>query len=91
MVVDTIARINGTKSTAEMQKLLYLVRYIFDLTFGHIWLMVVVVLFSSHPVDREDGGSIPPPPFRSLGNFVHPTLLVSFGRDTKSRWSKLLR
>ena len=40
---------------------------------------------------REDGGSFPPPPFRSLGNFVHPTLPVSFGRDTKSRWSKLLR
>ena len=40
------------------------------------------------PVDREDVGSVPPSPFRSLGNFVHPTLDVSFGRDTKSRWSK---
>ncbi|KAI0211911.1 hypothetical protein LSAT2_003218 [Lamellibrachia satsuma] len=38
---------------------------------------------------REDGGSIPPPPFRSLDNFVHPTLSVSFGRDSKSRWSLL--
>ena len=28
-------------------------------------------------------------PFRNLGNFVHPTLPVSFGRDTKSRWSLL--
>ena len=27
---------------------------------------------------------IPPPPFRSLGNFVHPTLSVSFRRDIKS-------
>ena len=26
------------------------------------------------------------PPFRNLGNFVHLTLPVSFGRDTKSRW-----
>ena len=34
---------------------------------------------------REDGGSIPPPPFQTLGNFVHPTLRVSFGRNTKSR------
>ena len=25
-------------------------------------------------------------PFQNLGKFVHPTLLVSFGRDTKSRW-----
>ena len=28
-------------------------------------------------------------PFQNLGNFVHPTLPVSFGRDTKSRWSLL--
>ena len=28
-------------------------------------------------------------PFRNLGNFVHLTLPVSFGRDTKSRWSLL--
>ena len=28
-------------------------------------------------------------PFQNLGKFVHPTLLVSFGRDTKSRWSFL--
>ena len=28
-------------------------------------------------------------PFQNLGKFVHPTLLVSFGRDTKSRWSLL--
>ena len=29
------------------------------------------------------------PPFRNLGTFVHLTLPVSFGRDTKSRWSLL--
>ena len=28
-------------------------------------------------------------PFRNLGNFVHPTLPVSFGRDTKCCWSLL--
>ena len=28
-------------------------------------------------------------PFRNLGNFVHLTLLLSFGRDTNSRWSLL--
>ena len=28
-------------------------------------------------------------PFQNLGNFVHPTLPVSIGRDTKSRWSLL--
>ena len=28
-------------------------------------------------------------PFRRLGNFVHPTLPVAFGRDNKSRWSLL--
>ena len=39
----------------------------------------------------EDDGSIPPPPFRRLGNFFHPILPVSFRRDAKSRWSKLLR
>ena len=38
---------------------------------------------------RRDRGSKPPPPFRSLGNFVHPTLPVSFGRESKSRWSLL--
>ena len=27
--------------------------------------------------------------FRNLGNFVYVTLPVSFGRDTKSRWSLL--
>ena len=26
------------------------------------------------------------PPFQKLGNFVHLTLPMSFGRDTKSRW-----
>ena len=40
-------------------------------------------------VNRGDGGSIHPPPFRNLGNFVHPTLPVSFGRDTNSRRSLL--
>ena len=34
-------------------------------------------------------GLKPPPPFRSFGNFVHPTLLVSFGRDSKSLMSFL--
>ena len=29
------------------------------------------------------------PPFQNLGNFIHPTLPVSFGRDTKSSWSLL--
>ena len=38
---------------------------------------------------RRDQGSKPPLPFRSLSNFVHPTLPVSFGIDTKSRWSIL--
>ena len=38
---------------------------------------------------REDGGSTPPLLFRSLGNFVYPTLPVSFRRDTKSHWSLL--
>ena len=28
-------------------------------------------------------------PFQNLDNFVHLTLPVSFGRDTKSRWSLL--
>ena len=36
-------------------------------------------------VIRGDSGSIPLPPFRNLGNFVHLTLPVSFGRDTKRR------
>ena len=39
--------------------------------------------------DRRDRGSKPPPPFRSLANFVYPALPVSFGRDSKSRWSLL--
>ena len=29
------------------------------------------------------------PPFRNLGNFFTPHLPVSFGKDTKSRWSLL--
>ena len=33
---------------------------------------------------RRDRGSKPPPPFRRLGNFVHSTLPVSFGRDSKT-------
>ena len=33
---------------------------------------------------RRVRGSKPPPLFRSLGNFVHPTLPVSFGRDSKA-------
>ena len=40
-------------------------------------------------VNRGDGGSHLPP-FRNLGNYVHfNNLTVSFGRDTKSRWSLL--
>ena len=39
-------------------------------------------------VNRGDGGSILPP-FRNLGNFFTPHLPVSFGRETKSRWSLL--
>ena len=35
------------------------------------------------------GGSMPSLPFQSLGNFVYFTLPVSFGRDSKSRWSLL--
>ena len=38
---------------------------------------------------RRDRGSKPTPPFRSLGNYVHPTLPASFRRDNKSRWSLL--
>ena len=38
-------------------------------------------------VSREDQGLSQPLPFRNLGNFVHPTLPVPFGRDTKSCWS----
>ena len=41
------------------------------------------------PAYREDGGSIPPPPVRSFGSFVHPNLPVSFGIDSKSCWSLL--
>ena len=40
------------------------------------------------PAAREDGGLIPPLPFRNWGNFIHPTLL-SFGRDSKTFWSLL--
>ena len=40
-------------------------------------------------VNRGDGGSIPPTAVSKLSNFVHLTLPVSFGRDTKSRWSLL--
>ena len=44
-----------------------------------------MVKWLEHPtVDREAGGSILPPSFRSLGNFVHPILTVSFGRDTET-------
>ena len=38
---------------------------------------------------QRDQGLKPPPPFQSLGNFVHPTLPVSFRRDSKSCWSLL--
>ena len=38
---------------------------------------------------RSDRGSKPPKPFRSLGNFIHPTLPVSFSKDSKSLWSLL--
>ena len=43
---------------------------------------------SSPPVNLEDQGSSPPA-FRNLRNLVHSTLPMSFGRDTKSRWSLL--
>ena len=33
---------------------------------------------------RRDRGSKPPLPFQSLGNFIYPTLPVSFGGDSKS-------
>ena len=33
----------------------------------------------------RDRSSKPPPPFRSLSNFVYPTFPVSFGRDGKNR------
>ena len=35
-------------------------------------------------VGWRNRGSIPPPLFQSLGNFVHPTLPVSFERDCKT-------
>ena len=38
---------------------------------------------------RRDRGSKPPLPFQSLGNFIYPTLPVSFGGDSKSCWSLL--
>ena len=38
-------------------------------------------------VNRGDGGSITIS--QNVGNFVHLTLPVSFGRNTKSRWSLL--
>ena len=41
-------------------------------------------------VGRGDGGSIPPTAISKLRQFRSPTHLpVSFGRDTKSRWSLL--
>ena len=43
----------------------------------------------SRAFGRRDRGSKPPPPFQSFGNFVYPTLPVSFGRDSKNRWSLL--
>ena len=50
---------------------------------GNGGLMAIV---EHPPVDREDGGSTPPLPFRSLGKFVHPSLSspVSFERDSKT-------
>ena len=33
---------------------------------------------------RRERGSKPPPLFRSLGNFVHPTLPVPFRIDSRS-------
>ena len=44
-------------------------------------------------VNRGDGGSIPPTVGTAVSklrhNFVTPHLPVSFGRDSKSRWSLL--
>ena len=38
---------------------------------------------------RADLGSNLPAAVPNLGSFVHPTLLVSLGRDSKRRWSLL--
>ena len=44
----------------------------------------------SRVVERRAFGQREPPlPFQSLGNFIYPTLPVSFGRDSKSCWSLL--
>ena len=49
----------------------------------------VVRTQSAGPSIKWTGVQIHSPPSRSLGNFVHPTLPVSFRRDAKSRWSLL--
>ena len=44
----------------------------------------------SRVVERRAFGQREPPlPFQSLGNFIYPTLPVSFGRDSKNCWSLL--
>ena len=56
------------------------------------WGMVVEVGHGGRVVEhrtfgRGDRGSKSPAAVSNLGNFVHHTLPVSFGRDTKSRWT----
>ena len=40
-------------------------------------------------VNRGDGGSIPPTAVSKLRQCRSPHICLSFGRDTKSRWSLL--
>ena len=60
---------------------------------GRVWGAVVVcearwscVGRGGRVVERRTFGQNHLLPFRNLGNFVHPTLTVSFGRDTTRRW-----
>ena len=56
-----------------------------------IWFVEISVISDKNAGLSIEGTVIQShlPPFRNLGNFVHPTEPVSFGRDTKSRWSVL--
>ena len=40
-------------------------------------------------VNRGHGGSIPPAVVLKISEFCSPHICLSFGRDTKSRWSLL--
>ena len=59
------------------------------------WWATVVLRLEHRTVDRVDRGLSRPPmivvglSFRDLCNCVQPTLPVCFGRDAKSRWSRL--